>query len=46
MPVNTIVQFTFYKLVAWFNDKHAHALKLRSGQEFSTIDGVEELVRN
>jgi hypothetical protein len=20
MPVNAIVQFTFYKLVAWFND--------------------------
>ena len=33
MPVNAIVQFTFYKLVAWFNDRHAHALKLRSDGE-------------
>ena len=33
MPVNAIVQFTFYKLVAWFNDRHAHALKLRSDAE-------------
>ena len=23
MPVNAIVQFTFYKLVAWFNDRQA-----------------------
>ena len=33
MPVNAIVQFTFYKLVAWFNDRHAHALKLWSDGE-------------
>ena len=33
MPVNAIVQFTFYKLVAWFNDRHAHALQLRSDGE-------------
>ena len=32
MPVNAIVQFT-YKLVAWFNDRHAHALKLWSDGE-------------
>jgi hypothetical protein len=30
MPVNPIMQFTFYKLVAWFNDRHAHALQLQS----------------
>jgi hypothetical protein len=30
MPVNAIVQFTFYKLVVWFNDRHAHALQLQS----------------
>jgi hypothetical protein len=30
MPVNAIVQFTFYKLIAWFNDRHAHALQLQS----------------
>jgi hypothetical protein len=30
MPVNAIIQFTFYKLVAWFNDRHAHALQLQS----------------
>jgi hypothetical protein len=30
MLVNAIVQFTFYKLVAWFNDQHAHALQLQS----------------
>jgi hypothetical protein len=23
MPVNAIVAFTFYRLVAWFNDRHA-----------------------
>jgi hypothetical protein len=33
MPMNAIVQFTFYKLVAWFNDRHAHALQLRSDRE-------------
>ena len=33
MPVNAIVQFTFYKLVVWFNDRHAHALKLQSDRE-------------
>jgi hypothetical protein len=30
MSVNAIVQFTFYKLVAWFNDRHTHALQLQS----------------
>jgi hypothetical protein len=30
MPVNAIVQFTFYKLVAWFNERHAYALHLQS----------------
>jgi hypothetical protein len=30
MSVNAIVQFTFYKLVAWFNDRHTHALYLQS----------------
>jgi hypothetical protein len=30
MPINSIVQFTFYKLVAWFNDRHAHAMQLQS----------------
>jgi hypothetical protein len=25
MPVNAIVTFTFYRLVAWFNDRHAQA---------------------
>ena len=33
MPVNAIIQFTIYKLVAWFNDRHAHALKLRSDRK-------------
>ena len=33
MPVNAIVPFTFYKLVVWFNDRHVHALKLRSDGE-------------
>ena len=28
MPVNVIVSFTFYRLVAWFNDRHAQALQL------------------
>jgi hypothetical protein len=30
MPMNAIVQFTFYKLVAWFNDRHAHAMYFQS----------------
>jgi hypothetical protein len=25
MPVNAIVTFTFYRLMAWFNERHAHA---------------------
>jgi hypothetical protein len=33
MPVNAIVQFTFYKLVVWFNDRHAHVMKLQSDGE-------------
>jgi hypothetical protein len=30
MPVNAIVAFTFYKLVAWFNDRYGHAMQLQS----------------
>jgi hypothetical protein len=30
MPMNTIVQFTFYKLIVRFNDRHAHGLQLQS----------------
>ena len=26
MPVNAIVSFTFYRLVAWFNERHAQAM--------------------
>jgi hypothetical protein len=33
MPVNAIVSFTFYRLVAWFNERHAHALALQSKNE-------------
>jgi hypothetical protein len=33
MPVTAIVSFTFYKLVAWFNDRHAHAVGLWSDGE-------------
>jgi hypothetical protein len=29
MPVTSIVFFTFYKLVVWFNDRHTHATGLR-----------------
>jgi hypothetical protein len=28
MPVNAIVSFTFYRLVAWFNERHAQAREL------------------
>jgi len=28
MPVNAIVSFTFYRLVAWFNERHAQAMAL------------------
>jgi hypothetical protein len=30
MSATTIVSFTFYKFVAWFNDRHAHAVGLWS----------------
>ena len=30
MPVNAIVSFTFYRLVAWFNERHAQAMALQS----------------
>jgi hypothetical protein len=33
MTVTAIVSFTFYKLVVWFNDRHAHAVGLRSDGE-------------
>jgi hypothetical protein len=33
MPVNAIVSFTFYRLVAWFNYRHAQALALRSNNQ-------------
>jgi hypothetical protein len=29
MPLNAIVQVTFYKLIAWFNDRYDHALYLQ-----------------
>jgi hypothetical protein len=29
-PVNAIVIFTFSRLVAWFNERHAQALELQS----------------
>uniref|UniRef100_K3YDF2 MULE transposase domain-containing protein n=1 Tax=Setaria italica TaxID=4555 RepID=K3YDF2_SETIT len=33
MPVNAIVKFTFYRLVAWFNERHAKAEALQSARE-------------
>uniref|UniRef100_K4A1N4 SWIM-type domain-containing protein n=1 Tax=Setaria italica TaxID=4555 RepID=K4A1N4_SETIT len=33
MPVNAIVEFTFYRLVAWFNERHAKAKALQSAGE-------------
>jgi hypothetical protein len=30
MPVNVIVTFTFYRLVAWFNDRHAQAKAMQT----------------
>jgi hypothetical protein len=30
MPVNTIVSFTFYRLVAWFNKRYLEAIALQS----------------
>lgn len=36
MPVTAIVSFTFYRLVAWFDERHAKALELRSqGNEWA-----------
>jgi hypothetical protein len=33
MPVNAIVSFTFYRLVAWFNERHAQARELQSNNQ-------------
>jgi hypothetical protein len=30
MPINAIVSFTFYRLVAWFNDIYSQAMALES----------------
>ena len=36
MPVNAIVTFTFYRLVAWFNDRHAQAKAMQTrGQRWA-----------
>jgi hypothetical protein len=28
MPINAIISFTFYRLVAWFNDRYSQAMAL------------------
>jgi hypothetical protein len=33
MPVNAIISFTFYRLVAWFNERHAQAMALQSNNQ-------------
>ena len=33
MPVNAIVSFTFYRLVAWFNEIHAQAMALQRNNQ-------------
>ena len=33
MHVNAIVSFIFYRLVAWFNDRHAQAMALQSNNQ-------------
>jgi len=33
MPINAIVSFTFYRLVAWFNERHAQAMALQSNNQ-------------
>uniref|UniRef100_K4A1T2 SWIM-type domain-containing protein n=1 Tax=Setaria italica TaxID=4555 RepID=K4A1T2_SETIT len=33
MPMNAIVEFTFYRLVAWFNERHAKAEALQGAGE-------------
>jgi hypothetical protein len=30
MPVNDIITFTFYRLVAWFNERYAHAKEMQA----------------
>jgi hypothetical protein len=36
MPVNSIVTFTFYRLVAWFNERHTHAKAMQTrGQRWA-----------
>ena len=33
MPINAIVSFTFYRLVAWFNERHAQAMALQRNNQ-------------
>jgi hypothetical protein len=33
MPVNAIVSFTFYRLVAWFNERHGQTRELQSNNQ-------------
>ena len=33
MPINAIVSFTFYRLVAWFNERHTQAMALQSNNQ-------------
>jgi hypothetical protein len=33
MPITAIVSFTFYKLVAWFNDRQTHEVGLQNEGE-------------
>jgi hypothetical protein len=36
MPVNAIVTFTFYRLVAWFNDRHVQTKAMQTrGQRWA-----------
>ena len=43
MLVNAIVLFTFYRLVAWFNERHAQAMALQRNNQAWTSKPTRHL---
>jgi hypothetical protein len=45
IPVNVIVSFIFYRLVAWFNDRFSQAMALRSRTSYGPLNLCVTLLR-
>jgi hypothetical protein len=43
MPINAIISFTFYRLVAWFNDRYLEAMALQSKNQLGTPKPMRHL---